>query len=93
MSSIAAAVALAFTLTLDPMEAEQARLFNLELTRFPPAKLTRDCLKLNSKHLDWLDIQIEFLPTKQIIEWRDECSDYEDCWRNLYLAQDSRSSL
>jgi hypothetical protein len=93
MFQVAAAVALPFTFSQDPMEAEQLRLFNLELTRFPPAKVAKTNLKLNSKHLHWLKSLIENSPTKQLIRWYDECSNCQEYWFFLHLAQDSTEEL
>jgi hypothetical protein len=92
MYPVAAAITMAFTL-LDPTEVEQARLISLELARFPPAQVTEAYLELNSKHLDWLDLQIEFLATERLIQWRKECWKFEACWCNLALAQDTERSL
>jgi hypothetical protein len=93
MFPVAAAVALAFTFALDPMEAEEVRLLNLQLARFPPKKMTEACLDLNSKQLDWLELVQTYLPSEQVNQWYEECSKCEDCWRHLYSAQDVNESL
>jgi hypothetical protein len=93
MFPVAAAVALAVTFSWDPMDAEHARLLDLELARFPSAQVTQASFDLNDKHLDWLNLQLEYSPTSQIIEWNNESSWYRRCWGNLKLAQYQNHNL
>jgi hypothetical protein len=93
MFPVAVAVGLAATFSWDPMEAEQIRLLNMQLARFPSKNTTEAYLILNHKHQEWLDWQIQVSPTKELIEWRDECLACEYSWMCLYVPQNGKNHL
>jgi hypothetical protein len=89
MCPFAAAVALAFTISYDPIEADEIRMLNAELARFVLIDLdvAKSNSGLNDSHREWLEFLMEVSPSDKLSDWYDECLIYGTCWGALVVAK------
>ena len=85
----AAAVALAFVLSFDPVNADEADQLAATLARFPSMSTAKEYSALNDQHYDWVVLLLSCCPASKACEdWREECARCGECWRCLGKAHD-----
>ena len=90
----AAAVALAFALSFDPVKTDEADFVRATLYRFPSKQTAEKFAELIYRHQDWIDFMVACRPDNEAYrDWNSDCLRCGNCWYYLSVAREPGVSL